>query len=311
MAAFVTRTLDQSLKRGSRRAELGMWWRDDSRLYGPLAVLPAGIKSDGQDLWVADLSGGNVYRVRASDGKPLETWTGAGAAYRVLVARGYIFVTELDTVSSRGRICRIDPSLPAGPVTTIESSLPGASYGITSDGRRLWVTQAGVGSVSVVMIDGGISFTVSADLVQPVGIIFDGKDIWVTDYGDGKLKRLDVNDGHVIQAVAVGANPGFPAFDGTNIWVPNGMSNTVTVVRAATGAVLATLSANNLSTPTEAAFDGERVLVTNDSGTRPSMWKATDLSPIEITDGTSRQGFVCSDGVNFWMTKASGELWRY
>src|SRR4030095_5668706 len=33
MAAFVSRTLDQSLKRGSRRAGLGMWWRDDSRTY--------------------------------------------------------------------------------------------------------------------------------------------------------------------------------------------------------------------------------------------------------------------------------------
>ena len=115
MAAFVTRTLDQSLKRGSNRAALGRWWRDDSRLYGPLSVRPAGIKSDGQDLWVADLSDDKVLRVRASDGKLLETWTGAGAAYRVLVARGYVFVTDISTVP--GRICRIDPSLPAGPVS--------------------------------------------------------------------------------------------------------------------------------------------------------------------------------------------------
>jgi hypothetical protein len=309
MAAFITRTLDQSLSRGSRRAALGLWWRDDSRLYGPLGVLPAGIKSDGQDLWVTDRSTGNVLRVRASDGKLLETWTGAGGAYRVLVARGYVFVTDLD--ATPGRICRIDPRLPAGAVTTTVSGLPGASYGVTCDGRRLWVAQAGVGSISVAGIDGGIFFTVSMGLVNPLGIIFDGKNIWVSDYGDGKLKKLD-SGGQVIQAVAVGTNPGFPVFDGTNIWVPNTMSNTVTVIRAATGAVLATLSGNNLNMPLEAAFDGERVLVTNSNDIFPSMWKATDLSPIEILDGAGRQGFVCSDGVNFWMTRdGSAELWRY
>jgi YVTN family beta-propeller protein len=65
------------------------------------------------------------------------------------------------------------------------------------------------------------------------------------------------------QTVNVGTNPRYPVFDGTNIWVPNNGDNSVSVVRAATGAVTATLTNNGLNDPRQAAFDGQRILVTN------------------------------------------------
>lgn len=71
MAAFVTRTLDQSLKRGSRRAALDQYWTPTSPdALGLTAVedQPEGVKSDGADLWVANHQSGTVSRVRASDG---------------------------------------------------------------------------------------------------------------------------------------------------------------------------------------------------------------------------------------------------
>src|SRR5436190_2497603 len=54
MAAFVTRTLDQSLKRGSRRAALDQWWvpkdQSDARTRGFLEGTGLNyIKSDGKD----------------------------------------------------------------------------------------------------------------------------------------------------------------------------------------------------------------------------------------------------------------------
>src|SRR6266404_5941345 len=74
MAAFTTRTLDQSLKRGSQRAALNQWWTTSPEYDIGLAatsvgVEPAGVKSDGIDLWVADDTGNVVVRVRASDAK--------------------------------------------------------------------------------------------------------------------------------------------------------------------------------------------------------------------------------------------------
>ncbi len=63
MAAFITRTQDSSLRRGSKRAALQQFWtttpRYDSSLGGlgttPVGDSPELAASDGEDLWVANL----------------------------------------------------------------------------------------------------------------------------------------------------------------------------------------------------------------------------------------------------------------
>src|SRR5262252_7440709 len=80
MVAFTTRTQDSALRRGSRRAALVQWATPSViPLTGRTTVGsgPFFVASDGADLWVANYSSGSVTRVRASDGKLLETWTGA------------------------------------------------------------------------------------------------------------------------------------------------------------------------------------------------------------------------------------------
>ncbi len=114
--------------------------------------------------------------------------------------------------------------------------------------------------------------------------------------------------------MTVGANPLFPLFDGTNIWVPNANSNSISVVRASSGAVLQTLTGNGLSFPEAAAFDGERVLVTNQTGNSVSLWKAADLTALGsfATGSSTIPTAACSDGVNFWITLAgSSKLARF
>src|SRR6185295_3353924 len=136
--------------------------------------------------------------------------------------------------------------------------------------------------------------------------------MWVTDQADSKLKKLDAN-GNVLQTVTVGTNPQNPVFDGKNIWVPNNAGvNAMTVVRASTGEVLATLTGNGLSAPRISAFDGERVLVTN--GDSVSLWKATDFSPLgSFSTGAGSQPWgACSDGQYFWITlKGPDQLVRF
>jgi hypothetical protein len=68
--------------------------------------------------------------------------------------------------------------------------------------------------------------------------------------------------------------------------------------------LLATLIGNGLSSPFQAAFDGQRVLVTNDFWTNVSMWNASDLTPIgSFSTGVQTDPFgACSDGINFWIT---------
>jgi DNA-binding beta-propeller fold protein YncE len=126
--------------------------------------------------------------------------------------------------------------------------------------------------------------------------------VWVTDNNTGTLLKLN-SAGAILQTVTVGSGPAFPVFDGTNIWVPNQSSNSVSVVRASSGAVLQTFTGNGLFNPLTAAFDGQRVLVTNASGHTVSLWKAADLTPLgsfEMGSSTSPFG-ACSDGINFWI----------
>jgi hypothetical protein len=318
MAAFVTRTMDQSLKRGSQRAALDQYWTTQGANNLTLTGVgdgPSLVKSDGSDLWVSNLGSGTVSRVRASDGKLLETWTGAPGAYGVLVAMGKVFVTG--QIHPGGRLYMIDPTQTAGAVSTVTSTLGDIPVGVAYDGEKIWTANFGTGpdagSVSIISLNPTSVTTVATGFNQPQGILFDGSNVWVTDFGDNTLKKLN-SAGGILQSVSVGTHPGFPAFDGTNIWVPNSNSNSFSVVRAPTGAMIATLSGNGLSFPLTAAFDGERILVTNVFGNSASLWKATDLTRIgTFSTGVSTSPWgACSDGLNFWITlQATDKVARF
>jgi S-layer family protein len=318
MAAFVTRTLDQSLKRGSRRAALGQWWtlsHGDIAAKTPVGNFPIAVASDGADLWVANYGrmvgqfDSSVSQVRASDGKVIEAWDVPNSAYQVLVAAGMVFMTG---ASTPGMLYKIEPAQGGGAATIVSDSLGPFPYGLTFDGERIWTANFGApgvptdrGSVSIYHLGGSSATTITSPFNRPNGIVFDGANIWVTDYGANTLLKLD-SGGNIIQTVYIGTNPRFPVFDGTNIWIPNEGSNSVTVVRASTGAVLATLSGNELNFPTTAAFDGERILVTNRFGHSVSLWKAADLTPLGSFDlgGGVQPWGACSDGLSFWITLA-------
>jgi hypothetical protein len=299
MAAFVTRTQDSALRRGSRRAALNQWAPPKFTSGGMTTVgaEPRWVESDGADLWVANYNDASVSRVRASDGRLLETWTNANAPSGVLVARGRIFITG-DT--NTGRVYRIDPKQPAGDVAVLNSNVGTYPEGITTDGDFIWTANFG-GSVSKIDPGNGAASIYTAGFDQPLGILYDGANIWVTDNAAGTLLKLNAN-GTIAQTVTVGNRPSYPIFDGTNIWVPNYSSDTVTVVRASTGAVLATLTGNGLHQPFVGAFDGQRILITT-LDDRVSLWNAADLTPLDSFEpgaGTSPKG-ACSDGINFWV----------
>lgn len=321
MAAFITRTMDQSLRRGSNRAALNQYWTTqgaNNLALTTIGSLPRLVQSDGADVWVANSGTNSVSRVRASDGKMLETWTGATAATGVLCAMGKVFVTGVVTdFMTPGSLFQIDPTATAGAVTTLSSSLGIFPSSIAYDGERIWTANEG-GSVSIITLNPTSVTNVPTGFNSPRGVIFDGANIWVMDDLPGSIDKLHKLDstGTIVLSADVDNVPRFPAFDGTNIWVPNFNSNTVSVVRATgglAGTVLAMLSGNGLNAPTTAAFDGERILVTNVSGNSASLWKASDLTSIgtfSAGPGTFPFG-ACSDGLNFWITLGSGKLARF
>jgi len=313
--------VEQSLRRGSPRAALNQWWTTVPHYRFGLGTTsvgfsPALVQSDGTDLWVPDFSG-KVLRVRSSDGRVLETWTGATNALAPLVAMGRVFVTAQFIP---GRLYMIDPAQGTGNVTTVADPLGDQPVGIAFDGRRIWTSNFGdgvkPGSVSIVTPGPTIPWsvtTIHTGFNRPWGILYDGSNIWVTDQGDNTLKKLD-DEGQVIQSVPVGELPFHPIYDGFNIWVPSAGSNRVTVIKASSGEVLAKLKGNGLNAPAVAAFDGQRVLVTNGPGHSVSLWRASDFSPLgSFSTGPNSNPFgVCSDGINFWIVlQVPNQLARY
>jgi len=316
MAAFITRTQDSALRRGSKRAALRQFWMTTPQyaIGGTTLVggQPQFVKSDGADLWVASFDNSSVSRVRASDGKLLETWTSAVSPVAVLVAMGRVFVTG---TTNPGRLYMIDPKAAAGAVTLVTGALGSDPLGIAFDGSRIWTVNFFGGSVSIVTPASTTPWpvtNVTTGFAGPTGILFDGSNIWVTDYTANKLLKLDQN-GAILQTITMAGVPNFPAFDGTNIWVPNHAGASVSVVRASTGSLIQTLTGNGLDNPLQAAFDGQRILVTNQTGS-VSLWKAADLTPVGTfsTGANSVPLGACSDGVNFWITLSGGnELARF
>src|SRR5262245_65598756 len=99
MAAFLSRTVDGVLRRGSRRATLNQFWTSQNATVLGITTLGVGgfinphhLRSDGADLWVSNYNGNMISRVRASDGKLLEPWTGPinPAGLRVAMGRGVV-----------------------------------------------------------------------------------------------------------------------------------------------------------------------------------------------------------------------------
>ena len=302
MAAFLSRSVDRVLLRGSKRAALDQFWV--SPALGTATVGPGstGIRSDGTDVWVQDGSDGTVRRIRGSDMKLLDTWTGAASGRGLLCLAGKVLITGSD---SPGELYFIDPLQPPGAVTVVATNLGNVAKGLAFDGTRIWT--ANNGSVSIVTPGDTIPWTVTTvttGFKNTFGPTFDGTNIWVTNNVDHTLLKLN-SAGGILQTVTVGSGPFMPLYDGTNIWVPNSSDPSISIVRPGTGAILATLTGNGLSMPFSAAFDGQRVLVTSLDTNNVSLWKAADLTPIGFFDigGTSNR--ICSDGTNFYISSGS------
>lgn len=334
MAAFTTRTMDQSLRRGSRRAALNQWWNPGSIAALDLSATPTrdspmGVSSDGTDIWVVNHYDFGLMRVRASDGKVLQTWHGASSIGGPLVAMGRVFVGGMVSQNCPDvfGLLMTDPN--GADLVKVAGNIGGNVEALAFDGAKIWTTNHSAGgctfnSVSYITVGTTTPWSatnITTGFSQPFGILYDGSYIWITDRGENRLKKVDKFNGTVLQNIQVGNAPGHPVFDGMNIWVPNYGSDDITVVRVkdaagnplATPYVLKTLTAPFMVGPLTAAFDGERVLVACQSQVI-FLFKAADLSVITgIGTGANTNPYgACSDGLNFFVTlNGTNELVRF
>ncbi len=223
---------------------------------------------------------------------------------------GKVFV--LGSTIPQGTLYMIDPTLPPGEVVVVAQDLGDFVTSLAFDGSRIWVGNSGgglgPGSVSIVTPSNAPPWpvvTITDGVSAAWGLVFDGSNVWATT--GTSLAKLDQN-GAVLQDIPLGVvgSTLYPVFDGENIYVPTHIG--VPVVRASTGQIVATLTGNGVDTGANAgAFDGSRLLFTG--GDHVSLWRAADLSPI----GTYpvKSSFVCSDGLNFWISGGANDLTRF
>lgn len=311
MAAFTTRTLDQSVKRSHTRAALGEWWTNKSTFFRFLTATnfhnPRFLACDGLTVWVSNTEGNTVSRIDIKTGELICTLTGVPSPEQLIIVDGFVFVASFQ---SPGKIYYSDIRRVTNQPMVLLKSVGNNPVGITYDGENLWTanngTGPGTGSLSRARLDFNDTTTFTG-FSQPRGILFDGANLWVTDAGDTTLKRVDTTTGAVLQTIPLSGDVQFPVFDGTNLWIPCTTPDKVFVVRAVgglTGTVLAELTGNGLDGAFQAAFDGERICVTNAAAQSVSLWKATDLSPlgfIPLIDFALYPRGVCSDGVAFFI----------
>jgi hypothetical protein len=307
MATFITRTQDQSLRRGSRRAALGQWWTNKGGHTGSETFIGGGpatdVVCDGATIWVAFTD--RVGRVRASDGMlDFNFGTVVTPAQTLLAIGGRVYVAG-------GSILRY---IEKDALLTVSTDFAADLQCLAFDGQHLW-TGSNTGVLSKVSARDNSVTTLPNSFGILTGMVYDGSNVWVCERDNfiGQIHKLASN-GTVLQTLPTGARPGRPVFDGTNIWVPNRQSNSVTVIRVkdasggplASAFVLAGLTGNSLSAPVAASFDGERILIANGNVNTVSLWKATDLAPLGAffvgpSDAPGLSG-ACSDGLNFWLT---------
>ena len=321
MTTFLQRSIDQGLKRSNRRGALGQWWTPKTSpglrktaLPGP--GLASFCKADGERVWVTN--GSRLLSVLASTGEiQANIDFGPGVdAKGLVIANGVALAVAPGSQRLIFAVPQREAPFHGSWGFQVVTYAPNA---IAFDGDRLWTANYNDNSITIrALVNGeptGTSTEITAGFGVPLDVIFDGSNVWVADTGFDRLVKLDGN-GAILQSVNVGFSPAYVAYDGANIWVPGLTTNSITVVRAATGAVVATIAgdaSNGLSSPVQAAFDGERILVTNPGNHSVTLFRAADLSLIgnvALPAGSGPYG-ACSDGINFFVTlRGAKELLR-
>jgi S-layer homology domain len=307
-AVFVSKSINQSIARSSRRAALGQWWTTTPHWDIGLGVTDDAlgpVACDGSDVWVGSSSG--MRRVRGSDGRTVEVWPGVYGG-QVLAAMGRIFVATGDP----GQLYMIDPSQPPGSAVLVADGLGGDPQSIAFDGQRIWTGNRVGHSVSIVQPGAATPWSVTnvtQGFDSPMGVVYDGTNMWVSDAPVGKIHRLD-SSGAILNSYLVGDGVGVPLYDGANLWIPTCCG--ISVMRPADGTSVGGVPAPANGTPVRLAFDGRRILLVSANTDLLSLWDAASLTPIAtVSTGlpTGIQGLpqgACSDGVNFWLTIGSG-----
>ena len=310
-ATFVTRTMDQTLHRGTVRTAIGKSWAPSSS-NGGVATEVGGaandIVTDGIYLWIARADG-RILTVNAANRRSIESWSLVSGVPRKLgLFAGLVWIAD-----DQGRLHSFNPTFPAGTATlmsTITGILPGFPA-LAFDGTNVWLASSAGTKISIypVSTPAGITFSPGANVE---GLVFDGTNMWVLTADSHLLKMTIPTPGAGVPAVVETLTIPGPVndcrmlYDGNNIWIPIGTTGALYVVRPTQnpGSLPSSIVKNeaipNVGFPYVASYDGENVMIGGLNNGMVALYRATDLVRIRTFDsGATGVRGIASDGRTF------------
>jgi hypothetical protein len=205
------------------------WGSTDATGTSASFATPAGITTDGTNLYVADQSNSRIRKIVIDNGTVTtlagSSWgstdaTGTSARFYwpmgITTDGSNLYVAD----SGNNRIRKIVIS--TGVVTTLAGSSSGSTdatgtsasfanpIGITTDGTNLYVADDGNNRIRKIVISTGVVTTLagssngfadatgtSAMFKFPYGITTDGTNLYVSDYGNHRIRKIVISTGVV------------------------------------------------------------------------------------------------------------------
>lgn len=284
---------------------------------------PAGVTTDGTNLYVADSGNQSIRKIVISTGsvstlagtagvRGSGDGTGAGARFDypqgITLEGTNLYVADY----YNGSIRKIE--IATGVVTTLATGLFTPS-GITSDGAYLYVGENQGNRISKVNISTGEIATVAGSTIRgtvdgygttarfdyPQGIVVDGPNLYVADSGNNSIRKIIIASGAVstlagvIAADGIGSAASFfvpisITTNGTNLYVIDYAQSTIRKIVPSTG-VVTTLTGSPSSglpidgTGTAATFGHPQGITTDGTYLYVLDGQGSTIRQIEISTG--------------------------
>ncbi|WP_161789783.1 GH92 family glycosyl hydrolase [Streptacidiphilus neutrinimicus] len=222
------------------------------------------------------------------------------------VAGGDLFVAN----NNSNDVTVIDTTTNA-VVKTVPVGNVAADVAATPDGRTVWVTDFGDGTVrpiDVATLTAGAPITVGSQ-PERLAVSPDGTRLWVANQGSGTVSEIDLATRAVAHTVAVGAAPFGVAVtpDSSRVYVSDGGASSVSVISAATATVTATVPTGAGPQYVAVTPDGATAYVADSgAGGITPITLATDTAGPFIPTGSGAYGVGFSpDGSTAWVVDSN------
>ncbi|MDD5040104.1 MAG: hypothetical protein PHY34_03055 [Patescibacteria group bacterium] len=149
-----------------------------------------------------------------------------------------------------------------------------------------------------------------SDVCQPWGITFDGRDLWVSNFNTANVARIRTSDSTELNCngtvptgaptrCAVSSNPYWLRYDQGYVWVPNNGDITVSRISIVDGSVASYSIGNSMLEGI--ASDGTNIWVTRTNGVTVMDRAGAVVANIVLTSGGQAMSGISSSGKYMWV----------